>query len=68
MTHASTLRWTDASRQRGVALPRVPGHDRRGKYVNSMGRNQLIAIAPDGGMTGASDPRRNGGVAAVSRR
>jgi len=33
-----------------------------------MGRNQLIAIAPDGGMTGASDPRRNGGVAAVSRR
>ena len=39
-----------------------------GNYVSSMGRNQLIAIAPDGGMTGASDPRRDGGVAAVNRR
>jgi hypothetical protein len=33
-----------------------------------MGRNQLIAIAPDREMTGASDPRRDGGVAALSRR
>jgi hypothetical protein len=33
-----------------------------------MGRNHLIAIAPAGGTTGASDPWRDGGVAAVSRR
>jgi hypothetical protein len=32
-----------------------------------MGRNQLIAIAPDGGMTGGSHPC-DGGVAAVRRR
>ncbi len=37
-----------------------------GNYVPSTGRNQLIAIAPDGTFVGASDPRRDGGVAAYS--
>ena len=39
-----------------------------GNYVASTGRNQLIAIDGDGRLTGASDPRRDGGVAAYSRR
>jgi gamma-glutamyltranspeptidase/glutathione hydrolase len=39
-----------------------------GNYVASTGRNQLIAIDGDGRLTGASDPRRDGGVAVYSRR
>lgn len=39
-----------------------------GNYVPSTGRNQLIVIAPDGTFKGASDPRRDGGVAAYARR
>jgi gamma-glutamyltranspeptidase/glutathione hydrolase len=39
-----------------------------GNYVASTGRNQLIVVAPDGRFTGASDPRRDGGVAAYSYR
>ena len=37
-----------------------------GNYIPSCGRNQLIAIEPDGSFVGASDPRRDGGVAAYS--
>jgi gamma-glutamyltranspeptidase/glutathione hydrolase len=37
-------------------------------YAASFGRNQLIAIDAQGGFQGASDPRRDGGVAAYSRR
>lgn len=39
-----------------------------GNYVASTGRNQLIAIDPEGRLVGASDPRRDGGVAAYSHR
>ncbi|HVQ76136.1 MAG TPA: hypothetical protein VMT79_11440 [Candidatus Binatia bacterium] len=39
-----------------------------GNYVASTGRNQLIAIDPHGRLVGASDPRRDGGVAAYSHR
>jgi gamma-glutamyltranspeptidase/glutathione hydrolase len=39
-----------------------------GNYVPGFGRNQLIVIAPDGTFGGASDPRRDGGVAAYSSR
>lgn len=53
----------NALRARGFDVRPFPGN-----YVSSTGRNQLIAIAPDGAMTGASDPRRDGGVAAYSRR
>jgi gamma-glutamyltranspeptidase/glutathione hydrolase len=37
-------------------------------YAASFGRNQLIAIDARGGFRGASDPRRDGGVAAYSSR
>ncbi|MCA1647014.1 MAG: gamma-glutamyltransferase [Chloroflexi bacterium] len=37
-----------------------------GNYVPSMGRNQLVVIRRDGQFEGASDPRRDGGVAAYS--
>lgn len=37
-------------------------------YAAGFGRNQLIAIDADGTFRGASDPRRDGGVAAVSRQ
>src|SRR5207248_4738156 len=37
-----------------------------GNYVPSTGRNQLIVIEPNGSFKGASDPRRDGGVAAYS--
>jgi gamma-glutamyltranspeptidase/glutathione hydrolase len=37
-----------------------------GNYVASLGRNQLIVIEADGRFTGASDPRRDGGVAAYA--
>ena len=36
-------------------------------YSPSFGRNQLIIIDADGAFHGASDPRRDGGVAAYSR-
>jgi gamma-glutamyltranspeptidase len=36
--------------------------------VAKTGRNQLIVIGRDGRFTGASDPRRDGGVAAYSHR
>ncbi len=47
----------------GFDIRRVPGN-----YVAKFGRNQLIVIDRDGRVTGASDPRRDGGVAAYSRR
>jgi gamma-glutamyltranspeptidase/glutathione hydrolase len=47
----------------GFDIRRVPGN-----YVAKFGRNQLIVIDRDGRFTGASDPRRDGGVAAYSRR
>jgi gamma-glutamyltranspeptidase/glutathione hydrolase len=37
-------------------------------YGASFGRNQLITIDADGSFHGASDPRRDGGVAAYSRQ
>jgi gamma-glutamyltranspeptidase len=37
-------------------------------YGASFGRNQLIVIRGDGGFRGASDPRRDGGIAAYSDR
>jgi gamma-glutamyltranspeptidase/glutathione hydrolase len=37
-------------------------------YAAGFGRNQLITIDADGTFRGASDPRRDGGVAAVSRQ
>jgi gamma-glutamyltranspeptidase len=37
-------------------------------YAAAFGRNQLIVVAADGTFRGASDPRRDGGVAAYSRR
>lgn len=39
-----------------------------GNYVPGFGRNQLIVIDPRGGFRGASDPRRDGGIAAYSPR
>jgi gamma-glutamyltranspeptidase len=53
----------DALRAHGFDVRPFPGN-----YVASTGRNQLIVIGPDGAMIGASDPRRDGGVAAYSRR
>ena len=50
-----------ALRARGLDVRPFPGN-----YVSSTGRNQLIAIAPGGSFTGASDPRRDGGVAVYS--
>jgi gamma-glutamyltranspeptidase / glutathione hydrolase len=47
----------------GFEVRRFPGN-----YVAKTGRNQLIVIDRDGRFTGASDPRRDGGVAAYSRR
>jgi gamma-glutamyltranspeptidase/glutathione hydrolase len=35
-------------------------------YAPKAGRNQLIVVEPDGRAVGASDPRRDGGVAAYS--
>jgi gamma-glutamyltranspeptidase/glutathione hydrolase len=52
-----------ALRARGFEVRPFPGN-----YVSSTGRNQLIVLGPDGGLNGASDPRRDGGVAAYSRR
>jgi gamma-glutamyltranspeptidase / glutathione hydrolase len=37
-----------------------------GNYVAKTGRTQLIAVDRDGRLTGASDPRRDGGVAAYA--
>lgn len=37
-----------------------------GNYVPGFGRNQLIVIDARGGFRGASDPRRDGGIAAYS--
>lgn len=53
----------DALRARGFDVRVFPGN-----YVSSTGRNQLIVVGPDGAMTGASDPRRDGGVALASPR
>ncbi len=39
-----------------------------GNYVPSVGRNQLVVVHPDGTFTGASDPRRDGGIAAYSTK
>jgi gamma-glutamyltranspeptidase / glutathione hydrolase len=47
----------------GFDVRRLPGN-----YVAKTGRNQLIVIDRDGRFTGASDPRRDGGVAAYSHR
>jgi len=49
---------------------REAGFDARpfaGNYVTSTGRNQLIIVEPDGTFRGASDPRRDGGMAVYSR-
>lgn len=57
--------------QAGIEAMRMRGLDVRpltGNYVPSMGRSQLIVIDADGAFVGASDPRRDGGVAAYSRR
>jgi gamma-glutamyltranspeptidase/glutathione hydrolase len=35
-------------------------------YAPLLGRNQLIVLSPDGSFEGASDPRRDGGIAAYS--
>ena len=53
----------DALRARGFDVRAFPGN-----YVSSTGRNQLIVVGPDGAMSGASDPRRDGGVALASAR
>lgn len=45
----------------GFEVQRFPGN-----YVAKTGRTQLIAVERDGRMTGASDPRRDGGVAAYA--
>ena len=53
----------DALRAAGFDLRPMPQN-----YAASFGRNQLIAIDAQGNLKGASDPRRDGGVAAYSRR
>ncbi len=52
-----------ALRDAGMDLREMPQN-----YAAGFGRNQLIAIDADGSFRGASDPRRDGGVAAVSRQ
>jgi gamma-glutamyltranspeptidase/glutathione hydrolase len=52
-----------ALQDRGFDVRPFPGN-----YVSSTGRNQLIVVGPGGEPVGASDPRRDGGVAAYSRR
>jgi gamma-glutamyltranspeptidase/glutathione hydrolase len=51
-----------ALREAGFDVRPTPGN-----YVPSMGRNQLVVIDQDGRFEGASDPRRDGGIAAYSR-
>ncbi len=51
-----------ALRAEGFEVRVLPGN-----YVPSVGRNQLIVVDADGRLTGASDPRRDGGVAVYSR-
>jgi gamma-glutamyltranspeptidase/glutathione hydrolase len=46
---------------RGFEVRPLPGN-----YVASLGRNQLIVVDASGRGTGASDPRRDGGVAAYA--
>jgi gamma-glutamyltranspeptidase/glutathione hydrolase len=53
----------DALRAAGFDLRRMPQN-----YAAGFGRNQLIAIDAHGNLKGASDPRRDGGVAAYSSR
>jgi gamma-glutamyltranspeptidase/glutathione hydrolase len=52
-----------ALREAGFDLREMPQN-----YGAGFGRNQLITIDADGTFRGASDPRRDGGVAAYSRR
>jgi gamma-glutamyltranspeptidase len=52
-----------ALREAGFDLREMPQN-----YGPGFGRNQLIVIDPDGSFLGASDPRRDGGVAAYSSR
>ncbi len=52
-----------ALREAGFDLRLMPQN-----YGAGFGRNQLIVIDRDGAFRGASDPRRDGGVAAVSRQ
>lgn len=52
-----------ALREAGFDLREMPQN-----YGAGFGRNQLITIDADGTFIGASDPRRDGGVAAYSRR
>jgi gamma-glutamyltranspeptidase/glutathione hydrolase len=57
--------------QQTLAALREAGFDLRlnpQNYAAGFGRNQLIAIDANGDFRGASDPRRDGGVAAYSRR
>jgi gamma-glutamyltranspeptidase/glutathione hydrolase len=52
-----------ALREAGFDLRLMPQN-----YGAGFGRNQLIVIDADGSFRGASDPRRDGGVAAYSRQ
>jgi gamma-glutamyltranspeptidase/glutathione hydrolase len=52
-----------ALRQAGFDLREMPQN-----YAAGFGRNQLIVIDADGSFRGASDPRRDGGVAVYSAR
>jgi gamma-glutamyltranspeptidase/glutathione hydrolase len=51
----------EALAQAGFDLRLMPAN-----YVPGFGRNQVISIAADGAFRGASDPRRDGGIAAYS--
>jgi len=51
----------EALRKAGFELREMPNN-----YGASFGRNQLIVIDTRGGFRGASDPRRDGGIAAYS--
>ncbi len=52
-----------ALREAGFDLREMPQN-----YGPGFGRNQLIAVDADGSFRGASDPRRDGGIALASRR
>jgi gamma-glutamyltranspeptidase/glutathione hydrolase len=53
----------EALQQAGFDLRPMPTN-----YGASFGRNQLISIDAHGQFRGASDPRRDGGIAAYSER
>ena len=53
----------EALDQAGFDLRHMPTN-----YVPGFGRNQVISIDARGNFRGASDPRRDGGIAAYSQR